>query len=41
MTAMASFMKANQRNPYLIVHDGESNTTISGLITSVLVATEA
>ncbi len=41
MTAMASFMKANQRNPYLIVHDGESNTTISGLITSVAVATEA
>ena len=41
MTAMAGFMKANQRNPFLIVHDGESNTTISGLITSVAVATVA
>ena len=41
MTAMAGFMKANHRNPFLIVHDGESNTTISGLITSVAVATVA
>ena len=41
MTAAAGFMKANQRNPFLIVHDGESNTTISGLITSVAVATVA
>tara|TARA_R100001129_G_scaffold113693_1_gene78458 strand:- start:419 stop:739 length:321 start_codon:yes stop_codon:yes gene_type:complete len=41
MTAMAGFMRANQRNPFLIVHDGESNTTISGLITSVAVATVA
>ena len=41
MTAMVGFMKANHRNPFLIVHDGESNTTISGLITSVAVATVA
>ena len=41
MTAMVGFMKANQRNPYLIVHDGESGSTISGLITSVAVATVA
>ena len=41
MTAMAGFIRANQRNPFLIVHDGESNTTISGLITSVAVATVA
>ena len=41
MTAMAGFMKANHRNPFLIVHDGESGSTISGLITSLLVATEA
>ena len=39
MTAMAGFMRANQRNPFLIVHDGESGGTISGLITSVAVAT--
>ena len=30
MTAMAGFMRANQRNPFLIVHDGESSSTISG-----------
>ena len=41
MTAMAGFMKANHRNPFLIVHDGESGSTISGLITSVAVATVA
>ena len=41
MTVMAGFMKANQRNPFLIVHDGESNSTISGLITSVAVTTVA
>ena len=41
MTAMAGFIKANQRNPFLIVHDGESGSTISGLITSVAVATVA
>ena len=41
MTAMAGFMRANQRNPFLIVHDGESGSTISGLITSVAVATAA
>ena len=41
MTAMVGFMKANHRNPFLIVHDGESNSTISGLITSVAVATVA
>jgi len=39
MTEMAGFMRANQRNPFLIVHDGESGSTISGLITSVAVAT--
>ena len=39
MTAMTGFMRANQRNPFLIVHDGESGGTISGLITSVAVAT--
>ena len=41
MTAMAGFMKANQKNPFLIVHDGESGSTISSLITSVAVATVA
>ena len=41
MTEIVKFMKANQKNPFLIVHDGESNTTISGLITSVAVATVA
>ena len=41
MTAMVGFMKANHRNPFLIVHDGESGSTISGLITSVAVATVA
>ena len=28
MTAMAGFMKANHRNPFLIVHDGESGSSI-------------
>tara|TARA_R100000234_G_C4979147_1_gene169925 strand:+ start:480 stop:800 length:321 start_codon:yes stop_codon:yes gene_type:complete len=41
MIEMVRFMKANQRNPFLLVHDGESNSTISGLITSVTVTTEA
>ena len=41
MTAMVGLMKANQSNPFLIVHDGESGSTISGLITSVAVATVA
>ena len=41
MKAMAGFIRANQRNPFLIVHDGESGSTISGLITSVAVATVA
>ena len=41
MTAMVGFMKANHRNPFLIVHDGESGGTISGLITSVAVTTVA
>ena len=41
MTAMVGFMKANHRNPFLIVHDGESGSTISGLISSVAVATVA
>ena len=39
MTEMVRFMKANQKNPFLIVHDGESGTTVSGLITSVTVTT--
>ena len=38
---IVKFMKANQKNPFLIVHDGESNTTISDLISSVAVATVA
>jgi len=41
MTAMVGFMKANHKNPFLIVHDGESGSTISGLISSVAVATVA
>ena len=41
MTEIVKFMKANQKNPFLIVHDGESNTTISSLISSVAVATVA
>ena len=41
MTEAVKWMKANQRNPFLIVHDGESGSTISGLITSVAVATVA
>ena len=44
MTVMAGLMKANQRNPFLIVHDGESGSSIGNLpngkkITSVAVAT--
>ena len=44
MTAAAGFMKANQRNPFLIVWDGESGAGIGNLpngkkITSVAVAT--
>jgi len=46
MTAMAGFMKANQKNPFLIVHDGESGSSIGNLpnskkITSVAIATVA
>ena len=41
MTEIVKFMQANQKNPFLIVHDGESSTTISNLITSVAVATVA
>ena len=44
MTVMAGLMKANQRNPFLIVWDGESGAGIGNLpngkkITSVAVAT--
>ena len=46
MTAMVGFMKANHRNPFLIVHDGESGVGIGNLpngkkITSVAVTTVA
>ena len=46
MTAMAGFMRANQRNPFLIIWDGESGNGIGNLpngkkITSVAVATVA
>ena len=46
MTEMVKFMQANQRNPFLIVHDGESGSSIGNLpnskkITSVAVATVA
>ena len=46
MTEMVKWMQANQRNPFLIVHDGESGSTIGNLpngkvITSVAVATAA
>ena len=46
MTVAAGFMKANQRNPFLIVWDGESGAGIGNLpngkkITSVAVATVA
>ena len=46
MTAMAGLMKANQRNPFLIVWDGESGAGEGNLpngkkITSVAVATVA
>ena len=29
-TELVKFLKANQKNPFLIVHDGESNTSILG-----------
>ena len=46
MTEMVKWMQANQRNPFLIVHDGESGSSIGNLpngkkITSVAVATVA
>ena len=46
MTEVVKWMKANQRNPFLIVHDGESGGSIGNLpngkkITSVAVATVA
>ena len=46
MTAMAGFMRANQRNPFLIVWDGESGAGFGNLpngkeITSVAVTTVA
>ena len=46
MTEIVKWMKANQRNPFLIVHDGESGLSIGNLpngkkITSVAVATVA
>ena len=46
MTEMVKWMKANQRNPFIIVHDGESGSSIGNLpnnkkITSVAVATVA
>ena len=46
MTEVVKWMKANQRNPFIIVHDGESGGSIGNLpngkkITSVAVATVA
>ena len=46
MTEIVKWMKANQRNPFIIVHDGESGGSIGNLpngkkITSVAVATVA
>ena len=46
MTEIVKWMKANQRNPFIIVHDGESGSSIGNLpkgkkITSVAVATVA
>ncbi len=46
MTEMVKFMQANHRNPFLIVHDGESGSSIGNLpnskkITSVAIATVA
>ena len=46
MTEAVKWMKANQRNPFIIVHDGESGSSIGNLpngkkITSVAVATVA
>ena len=44
MTEVVKWMKGNQRNPFIIVHDGESGSSIGNLpngkkITSVAVAT--
>tara|TARA_R110000851_G_C12946608_1_gene552853 strand:+ start:236 stop:571 length:336 start_codon:yes stop_codon:yes gene_type:complete len=46
MTEMVKWMKANKKNPFLIVHDGESGSSIGNLpnnkkITSVAVTTVA
>ena len=46
MTEMVKWMKADQRNPFIIVHDGESGNSIGNLpnnkkITSVAVTTVA
>ena len=46
MTEVVKWMKADQRNPFIIVHDGESGGSIGNLpngkkITSVAVATES
>ena len=41
MTAIVRVIQPNQKHPFLIVHDGESNTTISSLITSVTITTAA
>ena len=46
MTEVVKWMKADQRNPFIIVHDGESGGSIGNLpngkkITSVAVATVA
>ena len=46
MTEVVKWMKADQRNPFIIVHDGESGSSIGNLpngkkITSVAVATVA
>ena len=44
MTEVVKWMKGNQRNPFIIVHDGESGSSIGNVpnnktITSVAVAT--
>ena len=43
MKAMVGFMNSHPRNPFLLIHDGESNTTMPGLptITAVVIGTEA
>ena len=46
MTEIVKWMKANQRNPFIIVHDGESGSSIGNLpngkvITSVTITTAA